>query len=216
MVPGLTLLLTHWGQVTHICIIKITIIGSDNGLLPGQHQAIIWTNNGIMLIGSLGTNFSEILIEIYAFLFKKMHFFIQENAFKNVIGKWRPFCLRLNVLIINYLTHSQRWKVFASSFKLWKTMIMCLPFLFSTCSLAPWAIRNWTRSGRELSMALISGVAPLMVVASRYALWSSKYSTTSFRPAWHAKCNGVHLKLSWAFTWALKIHHIMLWKHFPH
>ena len=38
------------------------IIGSDNGLLPGWCQAIIWTNAGILLIQSLGTNFSEILI----------------------------------------------------------------------------------------------------------------------------------------------------------
>ena len=38
--------LTHWGQVTHICISKLTIIGSGDGLLPGQHQAIIWTNGG--------------------------------------------------------------------------------------------------------------------------------------------------------------------------
>ena len=60
---GLTVL-THWGRVTHICIGKLTIIGSDNGLLPGRRQAIIWTNDGILLIGPLGTNFSEILIEI--------------------------------------------------------------------------------------------------------------------------------------------------------
>ena len=26
---------------TYLCIGKLTIIGSDNGLLPGQHQAII-------------------------------------------------------------------------------------------------------------------------------------------------------------------------------
>ena len=32
--------LTHWGQVTHICVSKLTVIGSDNGLLPGRHQAI--------------------------------------------------------------------------------------------------------------------------------------------------------------------------------
>ena len=25
------------------------IIGADNGLLPGQHQAIIWTDVGILL-----------------------------------------------------------------------------------------------------------------------------------------------------------------------
>ena len=57
-------LLTHWGRVTHICVNKLTIIGSDNGLPPGRRQAIIWTNAGLLLIGPLGTNFSEILIEI--------------------------------------------------------------------------------------------------------------------------------------------------------
>ena len=29
--------LTHWGRVTHICVIDLTIIGSDNGLSPGRH-----------------------------------------------------------------------------------------------------------------------------------------------------------------------------------
>ena len=38
------------------------IIGSDNGLSPNRHQAITWTNAGILLIGPLGTNFNEILI----------------------------------------------------------------------------------------------------------------------------------------------------------
>ena len=40
--------LTHWGRVTHICISKLTIIGSDNGSSPGRRQAIIWTNAGIL------------------------------------------------------------------------------------------------------------------------------------------------------------------------
>ena len=84
--------LTHWGQVAHICISKLTIIGSDNGLSPGQRQAIIWSNAGILLIGPLWTNFSEILIEIHTFPLKKMHL-------KMSSGKWRPFCLGLNVLI---------------------------------------------------------------------------------------------------------------------
>ena len=66
-------LLTHWGRVTHICISKLTIIGSDNGLSPGRRQAIIWTNAGILLIQILGTNFSEILGKIHSFSFKKMH-----------------------------------------------------------------------------------------------------------------------------------------------
>ena len=54
--------------MTHICVGKLTIIGSDNGLSPGRCQAIIWTNAGILLNEPLGTNFSEILIGIQIFL----------------------------------------------------------------------------------------------------------------------------------------------------
>ena len=85
-----SILLTHWGRVTHICVGNLTIIGSDNGLSPGRCQAIIWTNAGIILIGSLGTNLSEILIEILTFSFKKM-------CLKLSSAKWRPFCLGLNL-----------------------------------------------------------------------------------------------------------------------
>ena len=63
---------THWGRVTHICVGSLTIIGPENGLSPGRRQAIIWTNAGILLIGPWGTNFSEILIDIQTFSFKKM------------------------------------------------------------------------------------------------------------------------------------------------
>ena len=45
----LTKPLTHWCRVTHICVSKLTIIGSDNGLSPGRHQAIIWTNTEILI-----------------------------------------------------------------------------------------------------------------------------------------------------------------------
>ena len=71
---------------------KLTIIGSDNGLSPGRRQAIIWTNAGILLIRTLGTNFSEILSEIHTFSFKKIQL-------KMSLGKRRPFCLGLNVLM---------------------------------------------------------------------------------------------------------------------
>ena len=40
----------HWGRVTHICVNRLTIIGSDNGLSPGRHQALIWTIDGTLLI----------------------------------------------------------------------------------------------------------------------------------------------------------------------
>ena len=65
--------LTHWGRVMHICVSSLTIIGSDNSLSPSRHQAIIWTNTGILLMGPLGTNFNEILIVIDTFSFKKMY-----------------------------------------------------------------------------------------------------------------------------------------------
>ena len=61
------LVFTHWGRATHICVSKLTIIASDNGLSPGRHQAIIWNNAGIFSIGLLRTNFSEILIAMLTF-----------------------------------------------------------------------------------------------------------------------------------------------------
>ena len=89
--PGVTL--THWGRVTHICISKLTIIGSDNGLSPDRRQAIIWTNDGILSIWPPGTNISEMLSEmlseIHTFSFKKIHF-------KMSSGKWRPCWLSVS------------------------------------------------------------------------------------------------------------------------
>ena len=79
--------------MTHICVGKFTIIGSDNGLSPGRRQAIIWTNAGILLIEPLGTNFSEILIGIQIFSFAKMRL-------KMSSAKWRLLCPGLNVLIL--------------------------------------------------------------------------------------------------------------------
>ena len=83
--------LTQWGRVTHICVSKLTIIGSVNGLSPDRRQAIIWTNVGILLSGPLGTNFSEISIEILTFSFKKMRLKVSS-------AKRRLFCFGLNML----------------------------------------------------------------------------------------------------------------------
>ena len=58
----------------HICISKLT-------------------STGILLTEPLGTNFSEILIEIYTFSFKKIHL-------KMSSGKWQPFCLGLYMIIL--------------------------------------------------------------------------------------------------------------------
>ena len=76
--------------MTYLCVSKLTSIASDNGLSPGRRPAIIWRNAGILLIGPLGTNFSEILIELQAFSLKKIRL-------KMSSAKCRPFCLGLNV-----------------------------------------------------------------------------------------------------------------------
>ena len=79
--------LTHWGLVTHTCISELTIIASDNGLLLGCRQTLFWTR----AYWYLGTNFSEIIIEIHTFSLKKMHL-------KMPSGNLWPFFLGLNVL----------------------------------------------------------------------------------------------------------------------
>ena len=74
------MLLTHWGRVAHICVSKQIIMVSDNGLSPDRRQAIIWTNAGLLLIGLLGTNLSEILIKILTFSFyRTMHTSYDKN-----------------------------------------------------------------------------------------------------------------------------------------
>ena len=77
--------------MTHISVSDLTIIDSDNDFSPSRHKAIIWTNAEILLIGPLGTNFSENLVGILTFSVKKIRLKVSS-------AKWRPFCLGLNVL----------------------------------------------------------------------------------------------------------------------
>ena len=88
--------LTHWGRVTHICVSKLIIIGSNNGLSPGRRQAIFWTNAGILLNWNLGIKFNAVLGEIDSFSFSKMHLKISS-------AKWRLFGLGLNELISRWI-----------------------------------------------------------------------------------------------------------------
>ena len=103
-----TYVLTHWGRVTHICVVKQTIIGSDNGLSPGRRQAIIRTNAGILSIGTFGTNLRN---------FKwNSCIFIQGNAFENVVWKMaailsRPQCVKTHnyVQFVHNFTDMESW-----------------------------------------------------------------------------------------------------------
>ena len=73
--------MTHWSRVRHMYVGKLTIIGSDNGLLPMRRHAIIWTNAGLLPIGTLGEQTSA-----------KLTHFIQENVYENVV------CERASIL----------------------------------------------------------------------------------------------------------------------
>ena len=75
------------------CVSELTTIGSDNGLSPGSRQGLIGTNAKILFIGPIGTNLSEFLIKSYICFFRKMQL-------KMSSGKWCPFCLSLNVLMM--------------------------------------------------------------------------------------------------------------------
>ena len=97
-----TAYLTHWGRVTHICVSKLTITGPDNGLSPGRRQDIIGTNAGILLIRTLGTNFSEISIKINTFSLTKMHLAMSS-------GRRQPSCLGLDVLSENSIEAPHYW-----------------------------------------------------------------------------------------------------------
>ena len=90
------------GPSDAICISNLTTIGSVNGSTPSRRQAITRTNAGILLIGPLWTNFSEILIEIPTFSFKKMHSKVSS-------AKWRQFCLGPNVLIHSQISGLDSW-----------------------------------------------------------------------------------------------------------
>ena len=62
------------------------------GLSPVRRQAITWTNADLLSIRPLGTNFSEILIEIQNFSFTKIHLKVSSV-------KWWPFCSWVNPFV---------------------------------------------------------------------------------------------------------------------
>ena len=70
----LSIVCSHIWMQAECCIyasVNGVTIGSDHHLSPVQHQAIIWTSAGLLLIGSLETNISEIWIKIQQFSYKK-------------------------------------------------------------------------------------------------------------------------------------------------
>ena len=83
--------LTHWGRVTHICISKITIIGSDNGLSPWTAPSHYLNQCWNIVNWTLGN-------KLQWNLNRNLYIFIQENPLENVVWKMaailsRPQCV---------------------------------------------------------------------------------------------------------------------------
>ena len=68
--------LTHWGQVTHLFVSKLRIIGSDNGLsqAPSHYLNQCWNIVNWNLRNKLQWKFGQ-----------NSNIFIQENALENVV-----------------------------------------------------------------------------------------------------------------------------------
>ena len=86
----------------HICVSKLTIIVSDNGLSPGRRQDSIWTNGGILLIGPFGTNFN---------FNRNSYIFVKENPIENVVRKMtailsRPQCANVFPVGMAYICNA--------------------------------------------------------------------------------------------------------------
>ena len=145
--------LTHWGRVTHICVGKLTIIASDNGLSPGRRQAIIWTNTGMFLIEPLRTNFSETLIAIHTFPFKKIHL-------KMSSGKWRPSCLGLNVLISCWINPLHQDDVILTPLLISLIIVLALNSKYD-CTCSVWWVRT---SGTKIDIPEVPLSSSQMVV----------------------------------------------------
>ena len=132
-------LLTHWGRVTHICVSKLTVIGSGNGLSPGRRQLIVRTNAGILLIGPYD-KFQWHFNRNANFSLKKMHMKMSsENC--------RPLCLGLNVwnchlpMAITWYdkflkTHDELF-MFMSKFKLASNVRKLMTLFSNMCT--PWS-----------------------------------------------------------------------------
>ena len=77
--------LTLWGRVTRICVGKLAIIDSDNGLFGTKPSSeAIWYTDTWTLRNKRQWNFNQ-----------NSNISIQENTSS---AKWRPFCLTLKVL----------------------------------------------------------------------------------------------------------------------
>ena len=90
---------------------------NDNSILA---QVMVWCRQaGILFIGHLGTNFNAFfLMEIHTLSFKKIHLKVSS-------GKWRPFCLGLDVSREDQQRRNRRICLFFEAWWRMHTSVKC-------------------------------------------------------------------------------------------
>ena len=106
---------THWGQVMYISVSKLTIIVSDNGLLPGHYPNQCWNIVDLKLRNKIQWKC------------------IKENAFKNVVCEMAAIlpwshCVPRSI-IINTLRPEEN-NTFSNAFSWMKHCVFWLKFIY--------------------------------------------------------------------------------------
>ena len=124
--------------MTHICVGNLTIIGSDNVLSPGRREAIIWTNDGILLIRPLYIIRNKLQWNCN----RNSNIFIQDNAFENIVCEMaailsRPHCVNMQEEIDDYTAQKHRME----------NQFRRIEF---PCRLSQLRIQSWHKKVRQL------------------------------------------------------------------
>ena len=132
----------------HICVSKLTIIGSDHGLSPGRRQAIIWTNAGIFFNWTLRNKLQWIFN-------RNSNIFIQENASEYVA--WEISTISSRPQCVNERNEEN------GSLQLWKEakILAAGAYVMGSASAYLTLYTRWQSSKPyEVSMACISNYTP--------------------------------------------------------
>ena len=105
--PEQNMVHNSWSLACEHFVTGTPLKSSDNGLSPRRRQAIIWTNEVILSVGPLGTNFIEILIEIQKFSFKKMQLKMSVCEMAAILS--RPHCGKLFLFRCGYCGNKIQW-----------------------------------------------------------------------------------------------------------
>ena len=148
---------------------------------PRRRQAIIWTNAGILLIGPIGTNFSEILIEIQTFPINKMHM-------EMLSVKWGPFFTLFSIIQIKICAEYRDM--------LPRPRLVCQEPGLRPIGRSPgvpdkssWGLGSMSRYSAQILICFIAYIFPFFVVSSVGLVGSSAGLPSCTVPSAIVYCN---------------------------